>query len=289
MLRRVLLADVPVTERRIMIGNASTMVLEAGDGLPVVLLHGGIEVGGIYWAPIIQALAQHHRVVVPDVPGVGESEPLPTPLDQNTFDAWFLALLEHTATEKPTLIVHSLVGTYAARFAARYGDRLHSLVLYGVPGIAAFRMPVGLMIAAILFDVWPSLTTQQRFLRWVFTDPARVRLRDPEWFDAFDAYSVDRGHVRHVKHTMRQLVKTGTQEVSAAELRRIPVPTQLLWGQDDRMTPLRLGHETSRAQGWPLRIVPDAGHAPHLEKPDAFLSAVQPFLPAQAEIAERVI
>lgn len=289
MLRRDLLADVPVTERRITIGGASTTLLEAGDGLTVILLHGGIEVGGIYWAPIIQALAQHHRVVVPDVPGLGESAPLSTPLDQDAFDKWFLALLEQTTTTKPTLIVHSLVGTYAARLAARYGDRLHSLVLYGVPGIAPYRMPLGLMLAAILFDLRPSLTAQRRFARWVFTDPARARVRDPEWFDAFDAYCVERGQVPHVKRTMRQLVKTGTQEIRAGELRSIPVPTQLLWGQDDRMVPLRLAHAAARAQGWRLRVVRGAGHAPHLEHPDAFLSAVQPLLPAQAMIAERVI
>jgi len=289
MLRRDLLADLPVTERRITIDGVSTMVLEAGDGLPVMLLHGGIEVGGVYWAPIISSLAQHHRVVVPDVPGLGESAPFSTPLDQNTFDQWFLALLEQTTTTKPTLIVHSLVGTYAARFAARYGDRLHSLVLYGVPGIAPFRMPLGLMMAGILFDLWPSLTTQRRFVRWVFTDPDRARARDPQWFDVFDAYCVERGHVGHIKRTMRQLLRTGTQQIRDAELRRISVPTQLVWGHGDRMTPLGLAHAASRAYGWRLRVVRDVGHAPHLEQPDAFLSAVQPFLPAQGMIAERAV
>jgi 2-hydroxymuconate-semialdehyde hydrolase len=40
------------------------------------LLHGGIECGGAMWAPVLAQLAQHHRVVVPDVPGLGESAPL---------------------------------------------------------------------------------------------------------------------------------------------------------------------------------------------------------------------
>ena len=289
MLRRDLLAGLPVTERQIPIGGTTTTVLEGGHGLPVMLLHGGIEVGGVYWAPIIPALVRHHRVVVPDVPGLGESTPLPTPLDQDAFDTWFLELLERTTTEKPTLVAHSLVGTFAARFAARHRNRLRSLVLYGVPGIAPFRMPVGLMIAAILFDLWPSLATQRRFLRWVFTDPARVYAHDPEWFGAFDAYCIDRGHVRHVKQTMRQLVRTGTQPVSAAELRSIAVPTYLLWGEDDRMTPVRLGQDASGAHGWPLRVLRNAGHAPHLEQPEAFVSAVQPFLLSQEATAERSV
>ena len=54
----------------------STAVLEGGDGPPLVLLHGGIECGGAYWAPVIARLAENHRLVVPDAPGLGESEPV---------------------------------------------------------------------------------------------------------------------------------------------------------------------------------------------------------------------
>ena len=70
-----MLAGLPVTERRARLAGVSTALLEGGDGPPLVLLHGGIECGGAYWAPVITRLAEHHRVIVPDVPGLGESEP----------------------------------------------------------------------------------------------------------------------------------------------------------------------------------------------------------------------
>ncbi len=74
--RERLLAGLPARERRLQLAGVSTAVLEGGDGPPVVLLHGGIESGGVYWAPLISRLAGSHHLVVPDAPGLGESEPV---------------------------------------------------------------------------------------------------------------------------------------------------------------------------------------------------------------------
>jgi len=130
-----MLAGLPITERVLDVRGVETTVLEAGDGPPVVLLHGGIECGGAYWAPVIARLAEHNRLVVPDAPGLGESLPVRR-LDDDTFAAWFTGVLEQTHAEQPTLVAHSLLGSAAARFAARRGDLLRGLVVYGAPGVA---------------------------------------------------------------------------------------------------------------------------------------------------------
>ncbi|HLM32104.1 MAG TPA: alpha/beta fold hydrolase, partial [Solirubrobacterales bacterium] len=65
-----MLAGLPVTERRLDVAGIETAVLEGGVGPPLILLHGAIECGGAYWAPVIPALAGRHRVIVPDVPGL---------------------------------------------------------------------------------------------------------------------------------------------------------------------------------------------------------------------------
>ena len=71
---------------------------------------------------------------------------------------------------------------------------------------------------------------------------------------------------------MRQLVKAGTRRIPEDDLRRIEIPTTaLLWGRHDRMAPLRLAESASTTLGWPLHVIEDAGHVPHLEQPDAFL------------------
>src|ERR687898_401108 len=156
--RRRMLAGLSVTETRVSAGGSSTAVLEAGGGPPLVLLHGGIECGGAYWAPVISSLAERHRVVIPDVPGLGASEPLDD-LGAEAFAGWLHDLLRVTGTERPTLVAHSLVGTLAARFAARDASALRRLVIYGCPGVGRYRMPVGLLITAIRFDLRPSERT----------------------------------------------------------------------------------------------------------------------------------
>jgi pimeloyl-ACP methyl ester carboxylesterase len=66
-----------------------------------------IECGGPIWAPVVARLAERHRGVVPDLPGLGESEPVDR-LDPATFAAWFSALLRMTCDQPPALVAHSL-------------------------------------------------------------------------------------------------------------------------------------------------------------------------------------
>ncbi len=268
--RRRVLAGIPLSERRLQVAGVSTAVLEGGMGRPLVLLHGGIECGGAYWAPVASQLAKSHRLVVPDVPGLGESEPGER-LDEAVFATWFSELVRLTCEEQPALVAHSLLGSLAARFAASRGELLRRLVIYGAPGIGRYRLPLGLMAAAIRFDLRPSQRNQERFERWVFPDVERTKQQDPAWFGAFDAYCVACGRVRHVKRTMRQLIRAGTKRVPDAELRRIDPPPALLWGRHDRMVPVELAQDASTRLDWPLHVVEHAGHAPHLEQPDAFL------------------
>ena len=272
--REQLLAGVPVSARRLRLAGVSTALLEGGDGPPLVLLQGGIECGGVYWTPVLSRLAESHRVIVPDLPGLGESEPLAR-LDAAAFAQWFAELLRETCREEPVLIAHSLDGSLAARFAAAHGDLLRSLVIYAAPGIGPYRMPLGLRVVAIRFGLRPTERNAERFDRWAFFDFDEARRRDPEWLSAFSTYTRLRAGVPHVKRTMTQLLKAGMKRVPDTELRRITVPTALLWGRHDRFVPLSLAEDASARLGWPLHVIDDAGHVPHIERTDAFMDALR--------------
>ena len=271
--RERMLAGVPLIERRAHVAGVSTTVLEGGNGPPLVLLHGGIECGGAYWAPVISRLAEAHALVVPDVPGLGESEPV-ADLDPEMFARWFGELIQETCDDRPTMIAHSLLGTLAARYAARNSDSLRRLVIYGTPGIGPYRMPLGLMIAAIRFDLRPTERNAERFERFAFFDLDGARQRDDGWLDAWSAYTRERAMVPHVKRAMRRLIKSCRKQVPEAELRRISVPTSLIWGSHDRFVPLSVGEWAAARFGWPLSVLEQAGHVPHIERPEVFLSAL---------------
>ena len=137
-------------------------------------------------------------------------------------------------------------------------------------------------MVAIRFGLRPSERNAERFQRWAFFDLDEVRRRDPEWLGAFGAYLRARATVPHVKRTMRQLIGAGTKQIPDRELRRITVPTTLVRGRHDRFVPLALAEAASRRLGWPLQVIDDAGHVPHIERPDAFVSASAPSLDPRA-------
>jgi 2-hydroxymuconate-semialdehyde hydrolase len=268
-----MLAGQPASGRIIDVNGIATSVLEAGDGPPVVLLHGGIECGGAMWAPVIERLARDHRVVVPDVPGLGESAPVDR-LDVDTFAGWFAGLLEQTRLRRPVLVAHSLLGSLAVRFAVNRGDLLGTLVAYGAPAIGPYRMPTRLRYVAVRFAIRPTPRNAERFDRFALLDLDASRAREPEWFEAFDAYTRARASVPHVKRAMRQLISAQTKPIPAADLARLSVPTVLLWGRHDRMVPLTVGQHAAARHRWPLHNIDGAAHAPHIERPESFLDTL---------------
>lgn len=274
-----------LTERRLDVAGVSTAVLNGGDGPPVVLLHGGIECGGIVWAPVTARLAERHRVVIPDLPGLGESEPAPG-LDA-AFADWLAALLRLTCQGRPVVIAHSLAGGLVARFAAAHAGLIRALVLYGASGIGAYRMPFGLRVVAIRFGLRPTERNAERFDRWAFADFDRFRRQAPDFYEIFSRYTRSRAVVPHVKRTMRQLIEAGTMPVPDADLRTIDAETALLWGRHDRFVPIGLAEAARSRFGWPLGVIDAAGHVPHIEQPDAFLAALTSMTTPQEEDSVR--
>jgi 2-hydroxymuconate-semialdehyde hydrolase len=271
--RRRMLAGLAVTERRLRVSGASTSLLEGGEGPPLFLLHGGIECGGAYWAPVIPGLAETSRLLIPDLPGLGESEPLEK-LDADAFADWMAGLLQMTCEDEPLLVAHSLLGTLGARFAARHGDLLRGLVTYAAPGIGPYRMPLRLRAVAMRFALRPSRRSLERFERFALLDLDGTRRQAPEWFESFSAYTLSRALLPHVKRTMRQLLSLGTEQISDLELRRMGVPTTLLWGRHDRMVPLRLAERAAASFGCSLRVIEASAHVPHIEQPEGFRRAL---------------
>jgi pimeloyl-ACP methyl ester carboxylesterase len=84
-----------VTERRLSLNHLSTTVLEGGDGPPIVLLHGPAAYAA-QWRYVIPSLVNTHRVVAPDLPGHGESDPIDRPLDHDLVAGWLDDLIECT-------------------------------------------------------------------------------------------------------------------------------------------------------------------------------------------------
>jgi pimeloyl-ACP methyl ester carboxylesterase len=272
--RRLLLAGAPVTERRLELAGVSTAVLEGGDGPPVVLLHGQGGWAGM-WLPVIADLVPTHRVVAPDLPGLGASTVPGGPPDAARVLAWLGELVERTCPSPPALVGASLGASIAARFAIAHPDRLTRLVLVGAGSLARFRPAPGVAFALVRFIARPSERTNQAFLRQVTVDPARVRALLGDRFAASQAYNLDRARTPSVRAANRRLLRElGTRAIPPEQLAGIAVPTSLVWGRHDRVMRLRIAQAASARYGWPLHVVEDAGHFA-VERPQAFRAALR--------------
>jgi pimeloyl-ACP methyl ester carboxylesterase len=275
-LRQRLLAGAPVTQRRLRLAGVSTAVLEGGSGPPVVLLHGQGGWAGV-WLPAIAELARTHRVVAPDLPGLGASRVDGDPPGAATALAWLGELVDQTCAVPPVVVGASLGGSLAARFAAGHRDRLAGLILVGVGGLAGkVRIPPGILLALVRHGVRPSEGSAMGMLRQVSVDPERVRQRMGERWAPFRAYSLELSRTPSVQRANRQLLRElGLRQIPPEDLARIDLPVTLIWGRQDRVMPLAAAQEASARYGWPLEVIDDAGHILAADQPEAFLRALQ--------------
>jgi pimeloyl-ACP methyl ester carboxylesterase len=264
----------PLDERSLALADVSTVVLEGGEGPPVVLLHGQGGLGA-FLGGLAAQLVGRYRVILPDLPGLGRSEILRGSLDPARVIVWLRDLVARTGDQPPILFGVSLGGSIAARFAVQHPNELVKLILVDSGSLGAFRPSPPLLVALIRFTKAPSVTSAERMQDVIFLDAARVRTQMGERMTALRDYQIERAKQPTVHHANRVLLRTlGTKRIPDEELRKIKVPVALIWGRQDRVMKFGIAEKASRKFGWQLLPIDDAGHLPMAEQPAAFGEAL---------------
>lgn len=271
--RERLLATLPVTPRRTSIAGVPTTLLEGGHGPPVVFVQAE---HALVWLRVIPDLVKTRRVIVPDLPGLGESDLPAGRYDIEATRGWLAALIDEACETQPVLAGKGPAGALAAHFAATDSDRLAGLVLIDAHGLARFRPPAGMALSYLMVMMRPTQERVERSLgAYCFTDLQRVRADLGEQWEWFSAYTVDYFRTPRVKKAMRTLMPRLGKPIASEDLARISVPTTLIWGREDLAMPLAAAEAASARYGWPLHVIDDARDDPALEQPDAFLNALR--------------
>ena len=109
--------------------NGINMYYEShGTGRPMILLHGGLGSGEMF-GPIIPTLAEHHRLILPDLQGHGRTADIDRPIDVRLMADDIAALIDHLGLEKPDVVGYSLGGGVAFFVAVRHPDKVARLVM----------------------------------------------------------------------------------------------------------------------------------------------------------------
>jgi len=273
--REQLLAALPVQERRMNLAGIPTAVLEGGDGPPIILLHGPGEFA-LTWLRVIPDLVGTHRVIVPDLPGHGASLMGDEPLNADRVFAWLNELIDRTCPSPPALAGHLLGGAIGARLAITDSNRLSHLILVDTFGLRFLRPRPMFALTLIGFMVRPSDRSRDRFFRQCFVDMDRLRQELGESWEPLMTLGLQGAASPYQKLALRSLMpQLGLHAIPPTDLSRISIPTALVWGRQDRQTPLHVAERASARFGWPLYVIEDAADDPAFEQPEPFLRVLR--------------
>ncbi|GIJ43502.1 alpha/beta hydrolase [Virgisporangium aliadipatigenens] len=100
-----------------------------GSGRPLVLLHGGLGSGEMFYGPVLDALAEQHQVILPDLQGHGRTADVDRPLEIPTMGDDIGALIAHLGLEQPDVAGFSLGGGVALQVGIRHPEKVRRLVV----------------------------------------------------------------------------------------------------------------------------------------------------------------
>jgi len=251
-----------------------------GDGPPLVLVHGlGGWAGN--WRAVAAGLVGRRRLIVPELPGHGGSEPVQGVRSLEPFvDAVLDVLAAEEAAPAPW-VGHSLGALVGVHAAVRRPEAVRGLVLAAAPGITSSTRLAEATVT-VLGVMRPGRVLGKRSARvagsprlrtlafggWGVADPVGL---EPEAAEAFLE-----GPPQH-----RDTLTAGRALVVAdprLELDRVRCPCLCLWGGSDNWVPLQDGMEYARRLRAPLRAIADCGHLLIGERPDAVTAAIVDFL-----------
>ncbi|HEY9285923.1 MAG TPA: alpha/beta fold hydrolase [Pyrinomonadaceae bacterium] len=246
--------------------------VEAGTGPVVVLLHG---LGGntSNWAFNVPALAQKYRVVVPDQIGFGRSDKPFINYRVGTYADFLDKFLDELKIEKASLVGNSMGGWIAALYALQKPARVERLVLVDAAG---FRLPKEFDLAA-LSGLNPSTRDATRQLAVMIFANKQLAASDAA-IDAMLAQRISAGD----GHTIQSLIESihRGEDMLDGRLGAIKQPTLVVWGREDRLTPLAREGERFKREivGSRLVVFDNCGHGPQFECAADFNAAVLKFL-----------
>ncbi len=252
---------------------------EAGAGAPLLLVHDYLA-SRVVWDDVLPRLAARFRVIVPDLPGFGESEKPAPARYRYGFEGFSESLVDLAAAlglGRISLCGHAMGGAVAITLAASHAHLVEKLVLvnplvYPARPDSLSRIAEVPLVGPLLFKQLCGRTLfRSRFLAQPRNDHDAASRRVDHLFELFDAPAAREAAFA----TMRAILDT---RPLTASVPRVTAPTLVTWGRTNRTSPVEQGRRLARELGSARFEVFDCGPSPAEECPDAFANTVTAFL-----------
>jgi pimeloyl-ACP methyl ester carboxylesterase len=237
---------------------------EGGSGPILVFLHGAGDQAGA-WSQVLPELGAGHRVLLPDLPGHGDSEPARGPLTVGMELSGLEALLSARAPQEQVVLIGNSLGAWVAMlYAYRHPEQVLRVVAVNGGAIRGERHDVSLTPA--------NREEAHRLMRL---------LRDPG-SPVVPGFVLD-DVVREARNgpigRLSQSAADMEQYLLDDHLKEFKVPVDIVWGQADQF--MGTAYAKRLEEGLPaarLTMLPRCGHVPQRECPAAFASKVAELL-----------
>ena len=225
-----------------------------GMGQRLLILHGWGENLRTF-DPVTTVLSRNFQLILIDLPGFGQSSVLPHPFTLDDYALTvekFLAALE---ISEVFLLGHSFGGAIAVKLAI-FSNKVRRLILEDSSGIRNKSL-------SIKFKIYIYKT-----LKLILSEKYREKLRRILGSSDYHSAGV-------LRSTLVKVVSEDLQYVVS----KIAIPTLLIWGRNDKETPIAQAQiMKNEIKNSTLHIIDGVGHFPHLEKPAEFTNVVNEFL-----------
>jgi pimeloyl-ACP methyl ester carboxylesterase len=286
-----------IAERRVAVRGIELHLREAGEGPPLVLLHGWPQHGAM-WEPYIEEFASDHRVLAPDLRGFGRSDAPDGRYRKHTLAADVLALLDAEGIDKATIVGHDWGGWIAWLLALEHPDRVERFADLDVPPPWAR-------------DNQPSLRTLPSQLafsayQWVIASPGLGRrlVSSPGWIDRFlltasrrrDVWTPERlalysepltepARAQASVHLYRTFLGLEVPRLARGAYTRneLSVPGLVIMGADSPVA--RLLGVPDPAENLEVEVIDGVGHYVPDEAPEEVIALLRRFLAATPQTA----
>jgi len=267
-------------------GGLHTSYLEAGEGPPILLLH-GLGATNASLLPTMWDLARDHRVIAPDLPGFGDSGKPVRSYHAGFFARWATALLDELGIERAHVLGNSMGGRVALEMGMRSPERVDKLVLLA-PSPAWLRNREYVRLVRFLRPelamVPVRLPHRQvvRNIRFLFSRPSRL----PEtWYESaadefLRVFSSPRGRIAFFSAARQIYLEEPHGEWGFWDrLPKLERPALFVWGRRDRLVSPRFArHVVSALPDARSVVFDDCGHVPQYEMPRKTHRLIREFL-----------
>jgi len=231
-----------------------------------VVLHGW-GLSSEKFGPLARSLrSRGYQVFVPDLPGFGASKPPQKPFVLSDYVVFLHAFLKERGIHHPIFIGHSFGGRVALKYQFAYPSDVKAIILTGTPGftpVAKKKIVVAVTLAKIgkkLFSLPPLTRMQETIRSWYY-------------------YVVGARDYYRASPMMRETFKNIVQEDLVPYMSAVQVPTALIWGEDDIITPTLIAQRMHEKILGSVKIfIPHGDHGVSYKQPEKFVMAVESFL-----------